>query len=647
MKAILVFSLLIGLAHASDEQQPTVFDESLLQWQQKTQQQNQQGQQKNPYKNGFGGLFGGMGMGTGAAREKINPEDHKKISITISGTDKKVNCDYDSEAKTYLCPNDGKPLLVKNSPFGFTALGRDKKDAPTLMAISKVESGDKILLETPPMLAGFGGGMGGGYPGVNPALYQPVEDLNTTLNNTVSSIDSFFRSEDFSNNRLSADVGSEEFKKIARRYFQESDEAKEAQKRIYKEKNYKVELSNGQSVNCERGESRPLTEEELEYTRKVNADIKCGSFKCDPVTVDGKTYEATMLYESSPGSMLNGSLHLIDSSGIGPEVSVKKILSKNANIPLVDNSFLVDNAQRIKNAYVRRGYGSMSSFLPESLGDDREKIAKYKNPGLEQFMQYYQNVCLPNEGLTNLLEAKKKVLKKLGDLELAEFIQVVGNGNLTGMFVDPAKAPELGCLYQGVYLNEAAAKNLDRIKKNIHPDRNVEQTITMDKASELFKKAQAMDDISWKYKPDGCYARAHLMARRFEAEGVRVDKVWIKGDLYVPGTTPLIQWNFHVAPILYVKDDKGKITKMVIDPSLFDKPVTVEEWDAKMSKNTARGSVITAFPFPENAAMMERSALAFSSSDPYLPHDSIFMSEDEKMRESNNTMKMYKPLEPK
>jgi hypothetical protein len=111
-----------------------------------------------------------------------------------------------------------------------------------------------------------------------------------------------------------------------------------------------------------------------------------------------------------------------------------------------------------------------------------------------------------------------------------------------------------------------------------------------------------MDDIAWNYKQDGCYARAHLMARRFEAEGIRVDKAWIKGHLNILDPQNPISWNFHVAPLVYVQMPNGKMEKMVIDPSLFDKPITLDEWDKKMVKGTHGESARTAFPFPVNSA---------------------------------------------
>ncbi len=130
------------------------------------------------------------------------------------------------------------------------------------------------------------------------------------------------------------------------------------------------------------------------------------------------------------------------------------------------------------------------------------------------------------------------------------------------------------------------------------------------------------------------------MARRFEAMGIPTEKVWIKGDLSVPGTD--IRWNFHVAPVVTVKDPvDGKPKKYVIDPSLTDKAVPLDEWVATMKPNVRGPIVKTAYPIPLNAANMERTAVALSSSDPYLPNGDMSMNEDQIMEMSRKTMEEY------
>jgi hypothetical protein len=113
--------------------------------------------------------------------------------------------------------------------------------------------------------------------------------------------------------------------------------------------------------------------------------------------------------------------------------------------------------------------------------------------------------------------------------------------------------------------------------------------IEQSKANELFRKFVQNKEIPFKYPIDGCYARAHEMARMAEKEQVLMGKVFTEGNLQVKTNYqkyPIVQWGWHVAPIAYVKQPNGKTELMVFDPSLFGKPVTVEEWNQKMMDTT-------------------------------------------------------------
>ncbi len=564
----------------------------------------------------------------------------QKIVVKLENK-KTVACNLDNDSQIYICAEDEpNPVLVKKNIFGFFALGKDEQAQTKSLRVTGVEAEGKVV---------FNSVDPGGFPGVSekdiPADFSFKTDLTQNLskiyNEKVMAVDEFFKTF-VEENGIYKHVrlkGSEKFERIAQPIIQEVQQTQDQIKNAFSSKNYSLELEDGQTIHCERGNTKPLSAEQKQMQEISGYKVLCGSFKCDQVTVNGKKYDSTLLYESMPGSFATGSIYLTDKDGAGPKISIKKISSDLSPTPLVDNTYLLQNGN---STY----YGSyMKSMIPASISnqEERQKIASFKDPTTTMLLNYHKMLCEDNEALDKIFAARNKAVSRLAELELAEFIQVLANGSLVGSYIDPTLAPELGCLYQGVYLNAEAEKNLARLKKNIHPDRQVDQTISLDRATELFNKAAAMKDIAWKYKPDGCYARAHLMARRFEAEGVRVDKVWIKGDLYVPGTP--INWNFHVAPIVYVEKN-GKVEKMVIDPSLFDKPVTVAEWDQKMSKKTIKGSVVTAFPFPENSAFMERSTLSFSSSDPYLPRDSIEMTEEQKMNQANTTMRTYKTMEP-
>jgi hypothetical protein len=101
------------------------------------------------------------------------------------------------------------------------------------------------------------------------------------------------------------------------------------------------------------------------------------------------------------------------------------------------------------------------------------------------------------------------------------------------------------------------------------------------KAFNFFKDQQ---DIPWKFADDGCYARAHVASMRVEEElNLDMDKVWLFGEGLSPKSNPEVNWFYHVAASINVKDQNGNIQPMIIDPSLADGPLSIEEWSALFS----------------------------------------------------------------
>lgn len=84
---------------------------------------------------------------------------------------------------------------------------------------------------------------------------------------------------------------------------------------------------------------------------------------------------------------------------------------------------------------------------------------------------------------------------------------------------------------------------------------------------------------------NGCWARAHIMARELEKRGIRVGKMFAEGTLAVRTEKALngegVVWTYHVAPLVAVETTKGTELR-VLDPSMFDKPVPVKTWTDKM-----------------------------------------------------------------
>ncbi|MBC8046002.1 MAG: hypothetical protein H7Y00_04355 [Fimbriimonadaceae bacterium] len=88
--------------------------------------------------------------------------------------------------------------------------------------------------------------------------------------------------------------------------------------------------------------------------------------------------------------------------------------------------------------------------------------------------------------------------------------------------------------------------------------------------------------ISFQYVVDGCYARAHKM-RQILIDNYKYscEKVFSyegeDGYLAVDAGDCCVYWWYHVAPLVSVNED-GIINKYVMDPSMFDGPVTIDEW---------------------------------------------------------------------
>ena len=129
--------------------------------------------------------------------------------------------------------------------------------------------------------------------------------------------------------------------------------------------------------------------------------------------------------------------------------------------------------------------------------------------------------------------------------------------------------------------------------------------LTPQELSKAFDFLAKIHEIPYDYPEDGCYARALEMARILERDGILSAKVIIE----VPHTTTVnastgktefhstdgkilyaatknspkgyVEWIWHIAPVVYLNDG-NQLTPMILDPSLFEHPVTVDEWKTVM-----------------------------------------------------------------
>lgn len=128
-----------------------------------------------------------------------------------------------------------------------------------------------------------------------------------------------------------------------------------------------------------------------------------------------------------------------------------------------------------------------------------------------------------------------------------------------------------------------------KIKNYLGKDFEI-SSISYEYLDEIFDFLASQKHIPFNYPEDGCYARAHEMARLMEEKGIASGKTFIEGSLRVETQNSpkgYVEWWYHVAPIVAVKKSDGTEVVYVIDPSIFDKPVPVVEWYDIQTKHAA------------------------------------------------------------
>ena len=129
--------------------------------------------------------------------------------------------------------------------------------------------------------------------------------------------------------------------------------------------------------------------------------------------------------------------------------------------------------------------------------------------------------------------------------ELIQYVEMV-NGNLQSRLIPMDTLPDDACSENGVFYH----RNSYGDASGANPTSDF-KTISPETAQALFDDAKSMDDLAWGYYEDGCYARAHLLAKRFEDQGVYVEKAWLAGNLaYQKDDGRFVDWVFHVAPVV-------------------------------------------------------------------------------------------------
>ncbi len=138
------------------------------------------------------------------------------------------------------------------------------------------------------------------------------------------------------------------------------------------------------------------------------------------------------------------------------------------------------------------------------------------------------------------------------------------------------------------YLPKAKFKKKSTLEDNANDvfAKEKAKPLSWSEATKLFDEIADMQDIAFGYTIDGCHSRAHIMCGIAMERSLEPLKAWaFEGDekLIPYKDRPNLDWWYHVAMALPVKLENGEVEALVFDPSLFDAPVSLDEWGDIMS----------------------------------------------------------------
>lgn len=405
-------------------------------------------------------------------------------------------------------------------------------------------------------------------------------------------------------------AGSEEYEALVDDYLKSlRAERKRIEKKFKSAENITLDLSNGQSITCQRG----LNDEKMmnQPTGPVFTNNGCELYTCPKVEVGGKKYDALVYQNATPGGFGMPHLTLSRPGELGPQVTVlKSRLNKSSS---ADDVLFEEFPVTRENAFAPK-----VSPVPAELEAVATQLPVLMSREWQGARSFARQQCNQKE-ISELFDQEQFAIKRAEQiLAQAQVVQLVDwvNGEFQSQLVPKSTLPVTACtLEDGVYLSPEARQNLTPLEKRfgLVPHK----AVSLETAKKLFKKLSEMPDIPFNYLPDGCHARAHIMATRLEKMGVQTEKAWLVGDL-VPKKDPSINWRFHVAPSIQVQLPDGKITRMVIDPSVSDRPLTGEEWAALIPSKGKGALTESRFPVPWNAEFYQRPVLSFSPTKYYI-----------------------------
>ena len=533
--------------------------------------------------------------------------------VTLASGTVLKNCFYESSPQSVLCSDDKNPskkIIIYQTNNGIVAFGNIEGSEVTSFEINSVLDEGRIL-----------------YQGVTkglskethlPGRYQLLNDVELALNPDrmakINVIPTFPK------------AYSDGFTKFSESLLQETRrEREEVLKKLSADPKF-VELENGSKLTCRKVNEVPKSKAIVDKEKIEMASLGCGLSECR------KGYfskEKIYLVTGQNPGLDYSQLLKIENGNFVDEIGIKNI--KNSNGEILHNRGTHFD-KKLPPLF------SPSELLPSNL----TKSSDYFYSNMSGYGQLVAgpalSLCDPSS-LKELKVAHQNYQNKVKNAELVQYIGIFNN-QLTSGYIKKGVTPNYSCRQDGVIYDIEAYKFSLQNKTNQNDVNS--KAISLEEAQKLFDEAKGMNEIAWNYGNDGCYARAHLMAKKFEEKGIYTEKAWVQGNLEYQAPDAKISWRHHVAPVVLVKQPDGKIGRYVIDPSVSSQPLPAEKWATNLAKQKSAKLEQTEFPFPNNSMGFERVALAFTNTKPYNVDDDLQMTDFEKDHSATMTMRMYK-----
>lgn len=208
--------------------------------------------------------------------------------------------------------------------------------------------------------------------------------------------------------------------------------------------------------------------------------------------------------------------------------------------------------------------------------------------------------CLPKQNGAAMLDSSPVAPTNAAELQALRTLVVELAGQKLAAF---APAPASATSTQARSLPRGSLLQLGQVQaaRDLRSSDGLLKVLTEKKATAVFDTLAAMKDVPHTFLEEGCFHRSHVLAKRLEEAGIFCEKIFTiptSGDLVMETAKAKLGFSvaiYHEAVVVHVVSDDGSgIERRVLDPSVGDRPLRVDEWLATMhpSPVTPMGDVV-------------------------------------------------------